>query len=395
MTTRSVVTASNYEAWPEAFNGQAFAFLNVIRQLEDTDIHVPAGLEHTKGRGVHPTLRYLRKELFHRLSSAAWTRLGGAPLANAVPSPIERDHDLFFYMCQFPAELGTLGALKHWRRRAHCAVAYLLETWPELLASQRSQLRVLNDFDHVFLLNASCVEPMRDLIRTPVSFLPSACDTLLATPLPRPPERSIDVLSIGRRQAAAHDELLRHAAQHPDFFYMHDVVKGGAVLDWAAHRLQSAAMIKRAKFFLAFDFDVDRGGHFKGVRKRALATRYFEGAAGGAAVLGSRQQCPEFDACFDWQDAVFEVPAGCDHRIVEFIAELSTQQRRLERARLMGISQSLRRHDWAHRWAAILDTVGMRPTARMNERLDTLGGLARIAEQALQPEEAKVMGLTA
>ena len=24
----------------------------------------------------------------------------------------------------------------------------------------------------------------------------------------------------------------------------------------------------------------------------------------------------------------------------------------------MGISQSLRRHDWAHRWAAILDTVG-------------------------------------
>lgn len=394
MTTRSVVTASNYEAWPEAFNGQAFAFLNVIRQLEDTDIHVPAGLEHTKGRGVHPTLRYLRKELFHRLSSAAWTRLGGAPLANAVPSPIERDHDLFFYMCQFPAELGTLGALKHWRRRAHCAVAYLLETWPELLASQRSQLRVLNDFDHVFLLNASCVEPMRDLIRTPVSFLPSACDTLLATPLPRPPERSIDVLSIGRRQAAAHGELLRHAAQHPDFFYVHDVVKGGAVLDWAAHRLQSAAMIKRAKFFLAFDFDVDRGGHFKGVRKRALATRYFEGAAGGAAVLGSRQQCPEFDACFDWQDAVFEVPAGCD-RIGEFIAELSTQQRRLERARLMGISQSLRRHDWAYRWAAILDTVGMRPTARMNERLDTLGGLARIAEQALQPEEAKEMGLTA
>ncbi|MFC3655439.1 hypothetical protein ACFOPN_07045 [Xanthomonas hyacinthi] len=258
----------------------------MIRQLEDTDIRVPAALAHTTGRGVHPTLRYLHKELLHRLSSAAWTCLGGAPLANAAPSPIERDHDLFFYMCQFPAELGTLSALHNWRRRSHCAVAYLLETWPELLASQRSQLKVLNDFDHVFLLNASCVEPMRELIRTPVSFLPSACDTLLATPLPRPPERCIDVLSLGRRSASVHDKLLQHAAQHPEFFYVHDAVKGGAVLDWPAHRLQSAAMIKRTEFFLAFDFDVDRSGHFKGVRKRALATRYFEGAAGGRAGAG-------------------------------------------------------------------------------------------------------------
>ncbi|CAE6767344.1 hypothetical protein A7D01_13990 [Xanthomonas arboricola] len=382
--TRSVLLASNYEAWPEAFNGQAYALLNVVRSLEHAQMLCPPAADYTRGRGVNPGVSYLLNELKYR-SVSALQRLSGQPaLSNAQPRVVEQDYDLFFYVCQFPRELSTLGRIKGWRERCRTRVVYLLETWPELLESQKAELKLLDQFDHVFVLNASCVDALRSYTSTPVSFLASACDTLLATPQPRPPQRCIDVVSIGRRMPQVHAQLLAHAQANPDFFYLHDVLRGGAVQDWAAHRLQSAAMIKRAKFFMAHDFVVDTQGFFKGVKKQALATRYFEGAAGGAMILGSAQACPEFAEYFDWEDAVIELPAD-GKEIGLFLRDLEQQTDRLECARLHNTVQCLRRHDWAHRWAQILQTLQLPRPPLMAERFAMLDNLATMAEQAACP----------
>lgn len=382
--TRSVLLASNYEAWPEAFNGQAYALLNVVRSLEHAQLLCPPAADYTRGRGVNPGVSYLLNELKHRGISAL-QRLNGRPaLSNAQPRVVERDYDLFFYVCQFPRELSTLGRIKGWRERCRSRVVYLLETWPELLESQKAELKLLDQFDHVFVLNASCVDALRRYTSTPVSFLASACDTLLATPWPRPPQRCIDVVSIGRRMPQVHAQWLAHAQANPDFFYLHDVLRGGAVQDWAAHRLQSAAMIKRAKFFMAHDFVVDTQGFFKGVKKQALATRYFEGAAGGAVILGSAQACPEFAQHFDWEDAVIELPADGEE-VGLFLRDLEQQPDRLERARLHNTVQCLRRHDWAHRWAQILQTLQLPRPPLMAERFAMLDNLATMAEQTACP----------
>ncbi|MBB6574075.1 glycosyltransferase [Xanthomonas arboricola] len=382
--TRSVLLASNYEAWPEAFNGQAYALLNVVRSLEHAQLLCPPAADYTRGRGVNPGVSYLLNELKYR-SVSALQRLSGQPaLSNAQPRVVEQDYDLFFYVCQFPRELSTLGRIKGWRERCRTRVVYLLETWPELLESQKAELKLLDQFDHVFVLNASCVDALRSYTSTPVSFLASACDTLLATPQPRPPQRCIDVVSIGRRMPQVHAQLLAHAQANPDFFYLHDVLRGGAVQDWAAHRLQSATMIKRAKFFMAHDFVVDTQGFFKGVKKQALATRYFEGAAGGAVILGSAQACPEFAEHFDWEDAVIELPAD-GKEIGLFLRDLEQQTDRLECARLHNTVQCLRRHDWAHRWAQILQTLQLPRPPLMAERFAMLDNLATMAEQAACP----------
>ncbi|NIJ78677.1 hypothetical protein FHT08_003818 [Xanthomonas campestris] len=382
--TRSVLLASNYEAWPEAFNGQAYALLNVVRSLEHAQLLCPPAADYTRGRGVNPGVSYLLNELKHRGISAL-QRLNGRPaLSNAQPRVVEQDYDLFFYVCQFPRELSTLRRIKGWRERCRSRVVYLLETWPELLESQKAELKLLDQFDHVFVLNAGCVDALRRYTSTPVSFLASACDTLLATPWPRPPQRCIDVVSIGRRMPQVHAQWLAHAQANPDFFYLHDVLRGGAVQDWAAHRLQSAAMIKRAKFFMAHDFVVDTQGFFKGVKKQALATRYFEGAAGGAVILGSAQACPEFAQHFDWEDAVIELPADGEE-VGLFLRDLEQQPDRLERARLHNTVQCLRRHDWAHRWAQILQTLQLPRPPLMAERFAMLDNLATMAEQTACP----------
>lgn len=108
--TRSVLLASNYEAWPEAFNGQAYALLNVVRSLEHAQLLCPPAADYTRGRGVNPGVSYLLNELKYR-SVSALQRLSGQPaLSNAQPRVVEQDYDLFFYVCQFPRELSTLGA---------------------------------------------------------------------------------------------------------------------------------------------------------------------------------------------------------------------------------------------------------------------------------------------
>lgn len=381
MADRSVLLSSNYNAWPEPFNGQAFAFLNVIAQVEDADILVPEPSAHAAGRGVNPSMGYLWNELRHRVVSQSWRRLGQPGFSNAQAVSVQRDYDVFLYACQFPNELTALRKLRGWRQRCDKAYAYLLEGWPERFPHQAAELRMLDQFDHVFVLNAESIPALQRYTSTPISFLPSACDTLLACPYPEAPPRSIDVLSIGRRMPELHTKLSALAAQDGNFFYVHDTLRAASVADWAEHRNQTAAMIKRAKYFIAYDFTVDTFGVFKGVRKNALATRYFEGTAGGAIVLGSPQHCLEFAHHFDWPDAVIELPPETAD-IGAFLNDLGGQTARLERARAMNVSQNLRRHDWAHRWGQLLDTVGLSRGARLQQRIDRLAHMAGMVDLA-------------
>jgi hypothetical protein len=379
MTNRSVLLSSNYEAWPEAFNGQAFAFLNVIRAIENADLLCPQPAAYTSGRGVNPQVQYLWHELIHRVQTRAVRALGRPGLSNARPVTVEHNYDLFMFMCQFPLELTVLNRIHGWRKRCGLAVAYLLETWPERFPHQRAELKLLDHFDHVFVLNAECIPALQQYTRTPVSFLATACDTLLASPWPELPDRHIDVLSIGRRMPSLHEKLVELSSHDGRFLYVHDVVRGGSVTNWHEHRLQSAKLIKRSKYFIAYDFSIDTTGVFKGVRKQALATRYFEGAAGGAVLLGSRQSCPQFAEYFDWPDAVIPLPPDIDD-VGAFLSSLDAQRTRMEQIRSNNMIQSLRRHDWAHRWLQVLDVLGLEHPPMLAHRINRLNSLAAVIE---------------
>lgn len=380
MTHRSVLLSSNCDAWPEAFNGQAYAFMNVVQGIEHADLLCPQPAAHTGGRGINPSVPYLWHELKHRVQSQLLRTLGRHGLSNAQSVTVDQDYDFFMFVCQFPLELTALDRIKGWRERCGQAVVYMLEGWQDRFPKQRQELRMLDQFDHVFVLNKESIPALQAYTKTPVSFLASACDTLLSVPYPDPPERSIDVLSMGRRIPQLHDAMARLSASDHRFFYVHDTSKGGAVTSWPQHRLQMANMIKRAKYFIAYDFSVDTAGVFKNMKKNALATRYFEGAAGGAVLLGSAQTCPEFSEYLDWDDAVIELPP--DTRDVQgFLADLNAQTERIAHIRTTNMSRCLRRHDWAHRWDQILQTMGLTRSDGLQRRLDWLASLSTLVEQ--------------
>jgi hypothetical protein len=114
--------------------------------------------------------------------------------------------------------------------------------------------------------------------------------------------------------------------------------------------------------------------------EQALATRLFEGAAGGAVVLGTPPKASEFGELFDWTDAVVDIPVEPDD-MRAILRDLDAQPERMSRARRMNAMQSLRKHDWVHRFEHILATLGFDPTPGVLERKARLRDLADRVEQ--------------
>jgi hypothetical protein len=109
--------------------------------------------------------------------------------------------------------------------------------------------------------------------------------------------------------------------------------------------------------------------------EQVLPSRLFEGAAGGAVILGTAPQCPEFRECFDWPDAVIEVdPDSSD--LATVIEQLDAQPRRMERVRQTNAVRCLQQHDWVYRWERILSAAGIDPLPQLKHRKSQLSELA-------------------
>jgi hypothetical protein len=65
-----------------------------------------------------------------------------------------------------------------------------------------------------------------------------------------------------------------------------------------------------------------------------------------------------------------------------FFADLAGQQARIDHIRLTNVVQSLRRHDWAHRWGQMLDAIGLERPATLAQRLEVLAERADAGEKA-------------
>jgi len=373
---RTVLLASNYNVWREPFNAQAESFLHVIAQIENADVLAPAGASYLSGQRFHPSMPYLIGETVNRVSSQVLKRLGRPSVSNMVPTEVDKNYDLFFYMCQFPQELTALNRLRHWRKRSGIAVAYILETWSSMLPSVAANLRLLDQFDHVYVLNGQSIPELRRHTKAPVSQLLPASDVALATPMPNQTSRSVDVYSYGRRSDHIHAQLVAMSSQLPDFFYLYDTVGGGKVKHWLEHRLLNASIMKRSRFFIAYN-PSDVGGEViaQSAGEQALSTRYFEGAAGGAVMLGSRPRSGDFDRCFNWADAVIDLPVDSD--IGTVLSDLLAQEDRLRTVSHRNTVESLRRHDWSHRWQDVLNQFGLDSSAALYDRQ---GELRRLSE---------------
>lgn len=377
---RRTLIASEFNAKDRAHFALAYEFCRIAAECDDADIVAP-GIDNYLVRYLGSVLPDHDKQNvqrdFNRLVNGIrkGLRLKNAPTIESVS--IDQNYDLFFFVAWSPQSLVELSRIRNWRGRCKVAVAYLFELWSSTLEQDRQYLKLLDQFDHVFLLHSASIPRLPSYTRAPCSFLPTGVDCLTFTPYPSLPERVVDVYSMGNRAKRLHQQLLDLAEQR-GLFYLYDSLASAdsQVKDWREHRLLLANIIKRSRYFMGLSPATAKGAKAPKVAgEQVLPSRLFEGAAGGAVILGTAPQCPEFLECFDWPDAVIEVdPDVSDMATV--IEQLDAQPRRIERVRQTNAARCLLQHDWVYRWERVLSAAGMDPLPQLKHRKSQLSELA-------------------
>jgi hypothetical protein len=314
----------------------------------------------------------------HRAArSLAWH--GRHPAFNTMnpglkPEVLDRDYDLFVFVCMNVWDLLYLNAIRDWQSRCRVKVCFLAEFYTAQAAQYDHFLRTLSRFDHVLTSFSSSAPAISRAIGKTVHYVPFATDALRFTPWPKPPRRVIDVFSIGSRSGPVHEALLRLGTAQ-DLFYVYDTIPSSLVKPSSPkqHRDLLAACAKRSRFFVAYEAKI-KNTETQG--QSEVGARYFEGMAAGAILLGRAPTVSEFRTLFPWEDAVVEVATdGCD---VEAVLDgFAGRQGEMERLSARNALNALRRHDWGHRWRSILHVAGLTPRPALSMRLQALDDLAR------------------
>lgn len=302
------------------------------------------------------------------------SKLGSGVNPGIRPIRVNNRYQLFFAVCQFATDLTWLNALRGWRERCDIAACWLEEIWVRDLGRLKSQLALLREFDFIFTNCRGSVDGLAQATGRPVIYRPPGIDCLAFTPAEPAPERVIDVYNMGRRHPATHRALL-DLARERRIFYLYDTFTGNIpVQNPAEHRLQLANLIQRTRYFIANKAKVTEKGETG--EQEEVGFRFFEGAAGGAVMIGDPPDVDSFREHFDWPDVVIYLPYGSPD-IAELIADLDRQPERLAGIRQNNRDNALRRHDWVHRWRSVLDSTNIEPLPPLARRLARLEKLAR------------------
>ncbi|MGD8808961.1 MAG: glycosyltransferase [Gammaproteobacteria bacterium] len=294
------------------------------------------------------------------------------------PQQLTDEYDVFITFCQTLKQLPYVNAIRGWKERSRKSVCIVAELYAAEVRRSKPFLRALQQFDYVFTELRESAGPISEVTGQPCYCLPSAVDAIRFSPYPNPFPRSIDVYSIGRRRPEIHEALLR-MIESDGIFYTYDVFATGAdthVSNYLEHRNLVASMAKRSHCFMVAEAKWNLPAETRG--QVGIATRYFEGIAAGAILLGQRTQTQEFEELFDWDDVVVEVRTdGSD--VAAVLRELRADPGRMQAISARNAAQALLRHDWVYRWRDLFDTIGLQPGPSLVARETRLRELAAMA----------------
>lgn len=350
----------------EAYRSAEYEFEDAICQFDNADILTPVLASD------------LGSTAYKRLSNYIGTKIGKKELlkSGCITSVVERKYDLFFFVCQHFWDVTCINSIQGWRENCGKAVIWIDEIWIKELESTKTRacIELLKNFDYIFTTQSASAKVIANLTNRPCYSLPYGIDAIKFCPFPNQPQRNIDIYSIGRRSPIVHESLLDYADQK-NLLYLHDTLKGMQMTNYKEHRNLYSNLIKRSRYFIAnkakFDTPEQTGG------QEELGSRFFEGAAGGAVMIGIPPSCEAFTANFDWSDAVIGISYDAAN-LGDIISELDAQPERLHSIRQNNVINTLLRHDWIYRWEKILQKVGLDITPEMLSRRTQLQNLAEI-----------------
>jgi Glycosyl transferases group 1 len=364
--------ASQRRLRPSVPYASGYEFEDIVCAIDDADLLELEQVERA------PSNKLTRK-VASKIDRQFGLRISRSPRIKRIA--VQSDYELFVARIMSPSEIPILSFIDGWQEKCRKKVLWIEELWPPMLAYP-TMFRALADFDHIFVAHVPTVAPLEALVRVPCSFISPAVDALRFCPVPDPPVRRIDFMSMGRRSERTHEVLFEGSLSNPAFHYIFDTARlteftgRGGHTD---HRELMASLIKRSKFFLSDRAKVDAPDQTAG--SHVFGPRFFEGIGGGAVLVGEPPDCDTFRSYFDWPDAIVPMPHGSTEPF-EIMTELVKDKGRMNRVHQANILNALERHDWLNRWKQILDTVEMMPAQGFEVRREQLKSRAELVRQA-------------
>lgn len=350
-----------------AFQCGHYEAQDVLQEVEDIDL-----IRLDPGCGFRFKESWLRRLLYHDVSRKL---IFANPGLRRVR--LTREYELFVALCQTYWEFLYVNAVEGWKDYCKTTVCWIDEMWAAEVPLYKYWLHALKRFDHVFVGYHSTVAPLSNAIDRTCHWLPGAVDAIRFSPYPDPPERVIDVYSIGRRWEHVHQALLQ-AAGRRGLFYVYDTFPAAEseVYDHRQHRELYASMAKRSRAFVVAPGKMNIPEETQG--QVEIGYRYYEGAAAGAVMIGQPPDCEAFSKMFPWPDVVVKIqPDGSD--VLEALAGLRAEPERATAIGRRNAAGALLHHDWVYRWKEILRVADMEPSPGMVGRESRLKNLADLA----------------
>jgi len=295
------------------------------------------------------------------------------PMPWPADATVDRDYDLCVLCCDSIFNIRLINLIRHARKRSKKVVVYVPEVWPGVFEDRRIRTQAYALVDHFFIGSESSVDRLAEASRRPVTPLPPAVDTKRFEPVLPWAERPIHVAWTGRRLPPMHTDLRRLVDEHR-WFYYYDGFTSGSTDDPAAQREWLAYLMGRTRFSISHYARVDQPEIHRG--NRVVTSRFFESAAAGAVQVGAAPDTPWYHARGEWPGSMIDIGVE-EPRLDLILLDLARDEARMDAISRRNVAFSLRRNDWGHRWADIVDAIGFPRSPKLREHLADLESRAR------------------
>jgi hypothetical protein len=265
-------------------------------------------------------------------------------------APPGSDYDLCLFVAMDPNWVPSLRYVSQLRVRARRVAVYLFDSWLRDVEMLRRHRRAWSLVDDVFVSFNHAVETYARHLDCRVRYLPQAVDGRRFHPHRN--ERPIDILSVGRRLESVHKELL-DLARRRDLFYYYQVARAPQAIDLSENQDLLARLCQSSR--IQVSWPVEMTNPQRAEENSPITARWFEAAASGSVVVGSRPWNPEFERLFPYSGFVREIdPASrgdAERVVMESLTELDDSSER------RSLAEHVRtHHTWERRWQEIAET---------------------------------------
>lgn len=293
-----------------------------------------------------------------RIRRGRYRRLSEVPVEGA---------DILLLVGMGPSSLRMLQALPKWRAKYTKVLAYIVDIYPP--SDQTFDRHLAGKIDLLFVSYSQMVDRLRNLLEVETSFLPQAADVLKAGGYIT--DKRIDVAAFGRQPRDVLETLIEtsKASKHSDLFAWWSEQKYPFTRNMLQDQSAFTTILNRSRISLCYRFEDTHPQSFKGVSP--ITARWFESAAAGCVIAGSRPSSPEGEDVLNWKDSVIDLSTD-GKTCVDQLQKLLSDPQRICDIAFRNFQNAALSHDWGHRIVTLMESVSAAIPPALDDRLALL-----------------------